>query len=75
MRLLGPTDGRHTRADKMQAIFNQLCSQLPDKLSAELQDQVRAPLFKFECILSVDDYDLEYTDIFAHVTSVLSCCN
>ena len=30
------TDGRHARAEKVNAIIDQLCSQLPDKLSAEL---------------------------------------
>ena len=60
------TDGIHARAEKVNAIIDQLCSQLPDKLSAELQDQVRALLFKYECVLSVDDYDLGHTDILTH---------
>ena len=57
---------KNVRAEKVHAIIDQLCSQLPDKLSTELQRQVRALLFKYEAVLSVDDYDLGYTDILTH---------
>ena len=60
------TDSQSSRAERVKAIIDKLCQQLPDKLSAELQDQVRALLYKYECVLSVDDYDLGYTDILTH---------
>jgi hypothetical protein len=52
------TDDRRDRAEKVQTIITQLRSQLSDELSAELKDKVCALLHRFECILSVDDYDL-----------------
>jgi len=60
------TNGSSTRATKIQEIVQQLYEQLPDSLSSDTKQEVITLLERYESILSVDDYDLEFTNILSH---------
>ena len=55
-----------TRKDKVDAIISKLYNTLPDSLSDEFKHRVVQLLHSYEQVLSVDDYDLGYTDILQH---------
>jgi len=54
------------RSTKVAEIIANLCTQLPATLTTDFKDRVAALLLQYEKILSVDDYDLGYTDILTH---------
>jgi len=54
------------RSTKVAEIIVNLCTQIPSTLTTDFKDRVAALLLQYEKILSVDDYDLGYTDILTH---------
>ena len=54
------------REQKVEEIVTKLCSSLPESLTTRQKTDIRSLLMKYEQILSVDEFDLGYSDILKH---------
>jgi len=54
------------RRDKVTKIVKELCEKLPDEIDHQIRKDFESLLFKYERILSVDEFDLGYTNLLTH---------